>query len=188
MYCLTKLYKTTIRAGLIIASKNCITEPLSGVTFKIFKILFKHVENFHNKSTLYSSYKRFWAVENSFLIIEKLNIINTRKRAKTLVTYNFNTLYTIKSNNLLIKVLSEIIHFVFKSKVGSKIGFSATSIYWTLRGLGKRYFTEKSIIETITFLIKSCYFTIRNVLFKQILEFLCVLTLLLSGQSVSLFF
>ena len=84
MYCLTKLYKTTIRARLYIASKICITEPLSGVTSKIFKILFKHAENFRNKSTLYSSYKRFWVVENSFLIIEKLNIINSRKRAKNL--------------------------------------------------------------------------------------------------------
>ena len=45
-------------------------------------MLFKHVEHFHNKSTFYSSYKKLWAVENSFPLIEKLNIINTRTGLK----------------------------------------------------------------------------------------------------------
>ena len=100
-------------------------------------------------------------------IIEKLNIINTRKRPKKISTYDFSILYTRTLHNLLIKVLSEIIHFVFKSKVRVKIGFSATSIYWTSNGVGKRFFTEKNLLEVITFLIKSCYFNIGNMVFKQ---------------------
>ena len=31
--------------------------------------LFKHVGNFHNKSTSYSSYKKFWVVENCYFTI-----------------------------------------------------------------------------------------------------------------------
>ena len=38
---------------------------------------------------------------------------------------------------LITKVVSEIIDFVFESKVRSKFGFSATSTYWTSKGLGK---------------------------------------------------
>ena len=57
IYWLPKLHKTSIGAKFIIASKNCSTKPLSGVISKIFKMLFKHVENFHNnnfnKSTFY---------------------------------------------------------------------------------------------------------------------------------------
>ena len=130
-------------------------------------MLFKDVENFDDKNTFYSSYKNLCVVENSFPIIEKLNIINTRKRAKTNSTYVFSTLHTTIPHNLLIKVLSEIIHLVFKSKLCTKIGFSATSIYWTSKGLSKRYFTEKSVIEAIRFLIKNCCFTIGNMVFKQ---------------------
>ena len=47
--------------------------------------------------------------------------INTRERAKNMFTYDLSTLYTTIRHNLFIKVLSEIIHFVFKSKVRSKI-------------------------------------------------------------------
>ena len=161
MYWLPKVHKTPIGARFLIVSENCSTKPLSGAISKIFKIPFKHVESFHKKNTFYLSYKKFWFVENSFSIIEKL-VINTRKRAK-----NISTLYTTISHNLSINVLSEIIHIGFKSKVRSKIGFSPTSIYWTSKGLGKRIFTEKSLIDAITFLTKSCYFTIRNMVLKQ---------------------
>ena len=33
--------------------------------------------------------------------------------------------------------------------------------------IGKRYFTKRSLIEAVTFLIKNCFFTIGNMIFKQ---------------------
>ena len=90
-------------------------------------------------------------MENYFPLIEKLNIASTRKRGKQFSTFDFSPLYTTILHNLLIKVLSEIIHFIFKLKVRSKIGFSATSVYWTFKGLGKRFFAEKNLIEIVTF-------------------------------------
>ena len=70
-------------------------------------------------------------------------------------------------HNSLIEVLSEIIYFVFQSKVCSKIGFSLTSIHGTSNGLGKKYFTEKSLIEGIALLIENCYFTFGNKVLKH---------------------
>ena len=40
-------------------------------------------------------------------------------------------------------------------------------MYWTFKGLGTRYFMEKSLIEAIMFLIKNCYFTIGNMVFNR---------------------
>ena len=115
----------------------------------------KQVKNLHNKSLFYLSYKKVLVVENSFPIIEKLNIINISKRAIKTFTYDFSTLYTTISHNLLIKIHSEIIHFVFKLKGRTIIGFSATFIYWTSKSLRKRYFMEKVLIEVITFFTKN---------------------------------
>ena len=83
-----------------------------------------------------------WIVENSSPVTGELNISNTRKRAKKNPTYDFSAFYTTIPHNLLTKILSRIIYFVFKSKVRSKIGFSVTSIYWTSKGLDKRYFAK----------------------------------------------
>ena len=99
---------------------------------------------FIRKSYFFSSYKKFLVVENSFPTIEKLDISKTRKKVKHISTYDFSNLYTPIPHNLLIKVFSDIIHFVFKSKVRSKIGFSPASIYWTSKSLGKGSLRKKS--------------------------------------------
>ena len=90
MYWLSKLYETPTGARFITASKNCSTTLLSDVISKSFKMIFKHVESCYNKGTFCSSYKKLWVVENSFPIIEKINIINSRKRATKIFTYDFS--------------------------------------------------------------------------------------------------
>ena len=66
IYWLPKLHKTPTGARSIIASKNCSTKPLSGEISKIFKILFKHAENFHN----FPGYKKFGLWRIFFLLLK----------------------------------------------------------------------------------------------------------------------
>ena len=42
------------------------------------------VRNFHRKSYFYKNYNRFWTIENSSPIIDKLTRINAKKKAKEL--------------------------------------------------------------------------------------------------------
>ena len=42
------------------------------------------------------------------------------------------------------KVLSEVFNFVLKSKARKRIGFPKTSIYWTSKGAGRRFFTKQT--------------------------------------------
>ena len=86
-------------------------------------------------------------------------------------TYVFSSLYATQTHNLLINVLPQIINFVSKSKGCSKLGFSTTSLYWTLKGLGKIYLTEKILIEAIIILLSQIWCS------NKILEYLWVLTL-----------
>ena len=79
---------------------------------------------------------------------------------------NFTALYKTVPHDLLIKVLSEIINFVFKSKTRSCINFSKASVCWTLKGCVRRYFTKKTLTVAISFFITKCYLTIRNLVFK----------------------
>ena len=128
---------------------------------------FKHVESFRRKSLLYIYFKNFWIVENAFPIIKKLNKIHTKKKAKSISIFDLATLYMTIPHNLLIKVLSKVIDFVFKSKPWSCIGFSKTSICWTSKGYGRRYFPRRCLWDAISFLITKRYFTIRNLVEKQ---------------------
>ena len=62
-------------------------------------------------------------------------------------------LYTSIPHNLLIKVLSEVIAFVFKSKTSSGNGVSNTSIYSPSKSCGRKCFTRQTLIDTFSFLI-----------------------------------
>ena len=160
MYWLPKLHKAPIGARFINASKNCSTKPLSVVISKTFKMLFKNVENFYNISTFYSSCKNFWVVENSLPIIEKVNLINIKIRAKRFLAMIF---VLCIPQHLIICYLNlfqkQNILFVSNRKFVVKL---ETSIFSTSKDLG--------LIEAITFLIKNSYFTIGNMVFNQDFE------------------
>ena len=99
-------------------------------------MIFNTVESFYNQSFCHSSCEKFCVVQNVFPITTKLNKINFKKKAESISAFEFSILYTTIPDKLLLKVLSEVINFVFKSKVRERIGFSKTYIYWTSKGAG----------------------------------------------------
>ena len=158
MYWLLKIHKTPVGARFTVASYNCSTNPLSDTISKNYKIIFNTLESFHKKDFFYLGWKKFWVVQHSFPTATMLNKINVKK--KSISTFECSTFYTTTLDKLLIKVLSEVISFVFKSKVRQHIGFSKTSIYWTSKGVGRSYFTKQTLFNAISFLINKCFVTL----------------------------
>ena len=158
MYWLPKIHKTPVGARFIVASYHCSNNPPSDAIPKNFKMIFNAVESFHKKGFFYLGCKKFWVVKNYFPIATMLNKINVKK--KSVSTFECSTFYTTTLDKLLIKVLSEVISFAFKSKVRRHIGFSKTSIYWTSKGVGRRYFTKKTLVNAISFSINKCSVTL----------------------------
>ena len=167
MYWTPKMHKNPVGCRFIIASKTCSTKPLSCAVSMVFKVLYKHVENFHHKSRFFSGFNKFWVVQNSSPVVNHLNRINAKKKAKRISTFDFATLYTTLPHDLLIAVLSEIINFVFDSGCRNKLGFSHSSVYWTTKGKDNRFFTNTSLSECVSFLIKNCFFKVGNAILRQ---------------------
>ena len=142
------------------ASNYCSTKPVFETISKILKIIFNAVESFHNKSLFYSGYKKFWVAQNYFPIATKLNTFSVKKKAKSISTFDFSTLYTTIPYKLLLNVLSEVINLAFKSKVRKRIGFSKASIYWTSKEAGRTHFTKQTLVKVVSFLINKCFFTL----------------------------
>ena len=131
------------KCRFIVASSTCSTKPLSKVTSAIYKHIFNQVHNFHRKSTFYKNYNRFWTIENSFPVIEKLNKINSKKKAKDISTFDFSTLYTKLPHDELISNLNEVVDFAFsggnKKKDGNRkyLTVRGSSTFWTKTKHGK---------------------------------------------------
>ena len=90
-----------------------------------------------------------------------------KNNAKSISTFDFSTLYTKIPHNQLITNLSDIIDFIFKGSVRNRIGFSEKSIYWTNKGVGKRFFTKDTLKSVVHHLISKCYFTVGDAIFLQ---------------------
>lgn len=168
-----KMHYTPCRKRFIIASAYCSTKPLSKVVSQIFKHILNQIQNYHDKCTFYKNYNKFWVLQNSFPLLEKLNEINCKKKAREISTFDFSTLYTKLPHDDLIRVLHKMIDFAFdggKFKGRSKRNFLTvfnSYCYWTKKSHGNNSFTRNKIKFLVTHLIKECYFQFSNLVMRQ---------------------
>ena len=135
----------------------------------VFKLIYFQIENFHRKSTFLSDYNKFWAHQNVDPVIENINIINRKKKAKSIATYDFGTLYnTLPHDKLIKKLCNVVIDFVFESPNRTHICISKNNVtYW-----GKKYkdniaFSKSTLTTSFKHLIENCYFMVGNSLLRQ---------------------
>ena len=91
---------------------------------------------------------KFWVINNSKPLIERLDVIKTRKKAKDISTYDFSTLYTKLPHNDLIRVLNTHIDFAFDGGTSKYLGFSENKVFW------KRKPTRKQTIILSSWLLR----------------------------------
>ena len=167
MYWTPKMHYTPSRARFIVSSAKCSTKPLSHIVSNTFKLIFKQIQSFHDKSKFYKNYNRFWVIENSKPLINKLNVINSRKKNKEISTFDFSTLYTKLPHDDLLRVLNSLIDFVFDGGTRNYLGFNEYSSFWIRKPLGKAYFSKTKLKAVVKHLITSTFFEVGNLLTRQ---------------------
>ena len=167
MYWMPKMHYTPSRARFIMSSAKCSTKPLSRIVSNAFKLIFNQIKNFHDKSKFYKNYNRFWVINNSKPLLEKLDVINTRKRAKEISTFDFSTLYTKLPHEDLIRVLNIHIDFVFEGGPSEYLGFNKNSVFWKKKSSGKMTLSKNKLKALVKHLITSTYFIVGNYVIHQ---------------------
>ena len=175
IYWMPKMHYNPCRKRFIIASAKCSTKPLSKLVSKIFKHIFNQIHNFHDKCIFYKNYNKFWVIQNSFPVLEKLDKINNKKQAREISTFDFSTLYTKLPHDDLIRVLHEMVDFAFNGGKFKKNGnrkfltVYTNYCYWTKDKHGHNSFSRNKIKQLITHLIKQCHFQFANLVLRQII-------------------
>ena len=167
MYWTPKMHYTPSRARFIVSSAKCSTKPLSHVISNTFKLIFSQIQNFHDKSKFYKNYNRFWVINNSRPLIEKLDVINTRKKAKEISTFDFSTLYTKLPHDDLLRVLNSHIDFAFDGGTSKYLGFSESSSFWKKKASGKQTLSRTKLKALVKHLITNTYFIVGNLVIHQ---------------------
>mgnify|MGYP001792462320 CR=1 FL=1 len=171
VYWTPKMHKTPVGARFIVASKECVTKEISKDVASLFKLFMLQVKKYHEKSQYFSGVKAFWVIENNTNVIQSLNSLNKKKRAKQLSTFDFSTLYTKIPHKKLLEVLTEIIEFCFKGRTKDSVKVDARgNAYWcTEKNTKDKKYFKKDVINALKFLLDNCFFTIGNKVLKQVI-------------------
>jgi len=167
MYWTPKMHKTPSGNRFIIASKHCATKPLYGAVSSAFKLIFSQIERFHKNAKFFKNYNKFWVLQNVDPVIDILRNINSKKKAKSISTFDFSTLYTKLPHDKLILQLSKVIDLAFKG--GDKKYIHITphgKAYWSKNKNGTS-FSKAFLKQAVSHLIENCYFTVGNLVMRQ---------------------
>ena len=136
---------------------------MSKAVSNVFKLTYSQIEIFHHKSKFLSNYNIFWVLRNGDTVIENINIIKRKKKAKSIATYDFSTLYTIIPHDKLIKRLRNVIDFVFEGGNRKHICICKKNFaYWRKKSKDNIAFSKSALKTSLKHLIQDCYFMVGN--------------------------
>ena len=168
MHWLPKLHKTPTKARFIIASKQCSTKQLSKAVSSVFRLAYQQIENFHKNAKFLRNYNKFWVLQNIDPVMKNITIINRKKRAKSISTYDFSTLYTTITHHTLIERLNKVIDKIYNGGDKNCVRVSKSgNAYWGKMANNAIGFTVSSLKQAVQHLIENCFFTVGNCVLRQ---------------------
>ena len=166
MYWSTKLHKNPIGSRFIIASAKASLKPLLKDLTCILKLFQKQVENFNDKSRLWSGVSGYWVIQNNSPLIEKIGKINKLNKGKSVSTFDFSTLYTKIPHDLLLQALDEVVEFCFKGGVAEAVYVNKYGVTWR-HSSGTRVYSKMAIRTAIKYAIENAFFQVGDKVFRQ---------------------
>ena len=111
LYWLPKLHKRPYKARFIANLSSCTTTELSKLLTSCLTAIKKHVIKYCDKVFERSGRNLFWSIKTSNEVLNKLK--SRQFRAFSLSSYDFSTLYTKPSHNLIKEKLNDLIEWTF---------------------------------------------------------------------------
>ena len=115
----------------------------------------------------------FWVIQNSKPVLDRLTEINTYKKAKTISTFDFSTLYTKLPHGNLIEVMNKLIDFVYyggRNKPDGNRKFLTVGenrCYFTRTSSSSTSYSKAQIKMMVNHLISQSFFSVGNLVFRQ---------------------
>ena len=88
------MHKNPIKACFIIASPKSSIKPIARTITSAFRLFFRQIQTYNGKCRFFIGVTTFWVVQNNKPVIDAMNGFNKRRKATSVSTFNFSTLYT----------------------------------------------------------------------------------------------
>ena len=133
-------------------------------------MLFRQIQTYNDKCRYFTVVNPFWVVQNNKPVIDEMKGLSKRRKATSVSTFDFSTLYTKLPHNKLLMVLNSLIDFCFDG---------GECKYITVNNYGARWvknikdnvicLNKQQIKDAVAYLLLNCYFTVDPKIFCQII-------------------
>ena len=162
-----KFHKPKLSQRFVVSYANCIIKPLARNITLGLKTVYNQICRYSNMIFKVTGINRNWIVNNNVPIIE---CFDNNSNFRNIETYDFTTLYTSLLHDEIKVALSSVVKLAFKHSKCSYIAiYNKSSSFVKSTRPGTWFFDENSLIESLNYLLDNCYFTIGNLVFRQII-------------------
>ena len=171
---MSKIHKPLIKARSIIASPKSYIKSLARTVTSIFLFVclldkYKHIMI----SVGFLQVFTFWVVQNNKPVIDAMNGLIKCRKATSVSTFDFSTLYTKLPHSKLLMVLNSLIGFCFDGGDSKYITVNSYGTRWVKNIKNNVICLIKQLIkDAVVYLLSKCYFTVGLKIFCQIIGIL----------------
>ena len=165
-----KFHKPVFSQRFIVSYASCMIKPLARLLTKGLKAIYNQICSYSNMIFKVTGINRNWIIKNNEPLLECLNSYLNSERARNIQTFDFTTLYTSLKHDEIKEALKSVVKLAFKHSKRKFIAIYNSSFAWVNKTKENTFrFDEKSLLESIDFLMDNCYFTLGDMIFKQII-------------------
>ena len=170
MYWMPKMHKNSIKARFIIASPKSSIKPLARTITSVFRLFFRQTQKYYYKCRFFTGVNTFWVLQNNKQVIDGMNGLNKRRKATSVSTFDFSTLYAKLPHNKLLMVLNSLNDLSFDGGECKYITVNNYGARWVNNIKDNVICLKKhQIKDAVAYVPLNCYFTVGPKMFCQII-------------------
>ena len=169
LYWTSKQHKNPYKFRFIAGASRSTNKAVNVEVSLALKCIKKQFKNYCAVIKRNSGLNYFWSVDNSQEFLDKLNDV---KKADTVETFDFSTLYTNLPLDKIYISLEQLIIKMFKNSGSLCILVNATrkKAFWCNGKdyIGYKRYTIDKLLDALKFILYNSYIQFANMIFKQI--------------------
>ena len=165
-----KFHKPKFSQRFVVSYACCTVKPIAQRLTLGLKAVYSKICSYSRMLFKVTGIKRNWIIDNNAPILDCFNSYMESDRARNVQTYDFSTLYTNLRHDEIKVALKDVVNLAFKHSKCPYISIYESGFAWVKNPRENTFrFNVDTLINTIDFILDNSYFSMGNMIFRQII-------------------
>ena len=165
-----KFHKPKFSQRFVVSYASCTVKPIAERLTLGLKAVYSQICSYSRMLFKVTGIKRNWIIDNNEPILDCFNSYVESERARNVQTYDFSTLYTNLRHDEIKLALKDVVDLAFKHSKCPYISIYNSGFAWVKNPRENTFrFNVNTLIDTIDFILDNSYFSMGNMIFRQMI-------------------